>query len=55
MNLKYFFCELTASVDSPEFNLGKRLLNLFIIIVLQLPLITTLSVTKLVATFFLLL
>ena len=41
MNLKYCFYELTTSniqLTGPEFNLGKRHLNLFIIIVLKLPL-----------------
>jgi hypothetical protein len=46
MNLKYCFYELTTSniqLIAPEFNLGNRHLNLFIIIVLQLPLITAIN------------
>jgi hypothetical protein len=42
MNLKYCFYELTTSniqLIGPELNLGKRHLNLIIIIVLQLALI----------------
>jgi len=46
MNLKYCFRELTASniqLIGREVNLGKRCLNLYIIIILQLPLIKAIN------------